>query len=265
VLEQTGAPAVSLLGWSMGGILIYLHTALQAGDSKIQNIITLGSPVDFARMFPYNILAKLGKIPMRIITDQLGNIPPILSKNGFRIISPMGLVRRYIELLRNYWDKEWVSGFESINDWVEGFIPYPGEAFKQFVTDFIIDDKLKQGGLSIDGREVDLTNIRCPLLVFLGTVDKIAPAESVDSIVKLVDSPDVSVRPVKLGHIGLVAGGQAPGLVWNPCINWLLARSGSLRTAKKKSPGADASVKPGSARAKGPRPKRPLAGRAAAM
>ena len=233
MMEASRARQITMLGWSMGGIMIYLYASLESRtsghrngvDSRVRNIVTLGSPVDYARMFPFNVLAKLGKLPLKMFIGLLGNIPPFFTRNGFRLLSPVGLINRYMDLLTNYWDKEWVAGFESINDWVDSFIPYPGEAFKEFVQDFIIEDRLKQGSLIIDGKKVDLKRIHSSILAFVGTQDKIARAGSVDPIAKLVSSKDILIKHVPLGHIGLVAGGPAPSQVWEPCVEWLLDRS----------------------------------------
>jgi polyhydroxyalkanoate synthase len=160
----------------------------------------------------------------------VGNLPPVLLINGFKLISPVGSVTRTINLARNYWDREYVAGYESISRWAGGFLPYPAESFRQFATEFVAEDRLKQGSLVIDGIAIRLENIACPVLAFVGTTDKVAPPGSVDAIGKLASSADVTTLYVPLGHIGMVAGSQAPSLVWEPMAAWLLERSGAERS-----------------------------------
>ncbi len=225
IVEFTGAHEVSLIGWSMGGIMSLLYTAI-FDNLYVKNLVTIGSPVNYSKMFPFNILAKLIELPgIKRAIDLMGNIPPVLTKNGFRILTPLKNMQRYITLVKNYWDREWVSAYETINDWIEDFIPYPGEAFKQFVSEFIKDDKLRKGQLKIGSRYVDLSRIRVNVLAFVGTTDIIAPRASVEAIKDFLPNSRVELQYVPLGHIGLVAGSEAPEYVWKPMAKWLAERS----------------------------------------
>ncbi|MDP8257029.1 MAG: alpha/beta fold hydrolase [Candidatus Alcyoniella australis] len=236
IAELSGSSELSLVGWSMGGIMSYLACALYADENRVRNLVTLGSPVDFSQMFPFNILATLGQLPLQIFVDVVGNIPPILTINGFRLISPATTVWRYVELALNYWDREWVAGYESINDWVGSFIPYPAEAFKQFVQDFIIEDKLRGKRLKIGGRIVDLGHIPSSVQVFSGTKDKIAPRASVEAVrTMLPEAAQIILEQVPLGHIGMVAGSEAPVLVWDRIADFLCERSQARSSGRGKS------------------------------
>ncbi len=225
IVEFTGSNEVSLIGWSMGGIMSLLYAAI-FDNLHIRNLVTIGSPVNYSKMFPFNILAKLIEVPgMKQLIDLMGNIPPALTKNGFRILTPVKNLQRYVTLVNHYWDREWVSAYETINDWIEDFIPYPGEAFKQFVSDFIKDDKLRKGQLKIGNRYVDLSRIRANVLSFVGTTDIIAARGSVEAVKDFLPHSKVELKYVPLGHIGLVAGSRAPELVWKPMAEWLAERS----------------------------------------
>lgn len=230
VLEKTGAPAVSLIGWSMGGIMSYTYCALRGRDARVRNLVTIGSPLDFSKMFPFNVLARISQLPgtMRLL-DRLGNIPPVLTRNSFKLLAPTKLVTRQFALVQNYWDRDWVAGNEALGNWVDEFIPYPGEAFKQFVQDFVRDDKLRRGQLSMGGQTVDLSRIDTKLLVVIGTDDDVAPQASVAAALDEIPVADKEALRVPLGHIGLVAGSRAPDLVWDPLANWLSPRSEPLR------------------------------------
>ena len=225
IMSLTNTRQINIIGWSMGGIMNLLYTALFKERSHVKNMVIIGSPVDYSKMFPFNILAKAIEITfVRELLDLMGNIPPVLTRNGFRILAPLKLVQRYFMLVEHYWDREWVAAYESINNWVEDFIPYPGEAFKQFVTDFIKDDKLRKGQLKIKGKHIDLKNVTQNMIVFVGTKDVIAAPKSVEAVLDFVSSKDKTAKYVPLGHIGLVAGGKAPDLVWNPITEWLSER-----------------------------------------
>lgn len=234
VLERTGAPAVSLVGWSMGGIMSYTYCAMRGRESKVRNLVTIGSPLNFSKMFPFNVLAQLSKLPGTLkLLDAIGNIPPVLTRNSFKLLAPTKLVTRRFALVQNYWDRDWVAGHEALGNWVDEFIPYPGEAFKQFVQDFVRDDKLRRGGLQIGGHDVDLTRIDAKLLVVIGTADDVAPPASVAAALDEIPVTDKEGLRVPLGHIGLVAGSKAPELVWQPMARWLAERSSPLPAVRK--------------------------------
>lgn len=217
---------VSLVGWSMGGIMSYTYCAYFSNEAHVRNVVTIGSPLDFSKMFPFNYLAKLVDVPgTAAALEYVGNIPPVLTRNGFRLLSPISMLTRYVDLFRNYWDREWVAGYETIGNWVDEFIPYPGAAFRQFVTDFVKDDRLRRGSLKISGKHVDLSRIRANVCVVVGTTDKVASPESVGAAINEIPVKDKVRIDAPLGHIGLVAGSGAPNHVWAPIADFLATRS----------------------------------------
>ena len=227
IRERSKSRGVSLVGWSMGGIMSYTYCAHFGAEAKVVNVVTIGSPLDFSKMVPFNYLAKTADLPGALaVIEALGNIPPVLTRNSFKLISPVSTLTRYWDVYKNYWDREWVAGYETIGNWVDEFIPYPGAAFRQFVTDFVKDDRLRRGSLKIMGKHVELDNIRANLCVVAGTTDKIASPESVGAAIDLLRNANDKIRiDAPLGHIGLVAGNGAPGFVWGPIADWLSPRS----------------------------------------
>jgi len=225
ILEVTGESSVSTVGWSMGGIMSMLYASVYQKDAHLKNAVVLGSPFDFSKMFPINILVKVFGAGLPAVMERMGNLPPVLPRIGFEMLAPFGLVTRYMNLLVNYWDREYVAGFETIRDWGRGFIAYPQEAFVQFVTEFIRDDKVRQGRLVMKGRKVDISQVDANLLLFVGTTDKVASPESVEALMDLVGSKDKTCLKVPVGHIGLVTGSKAVKHVWAPMALWLAERS----------------------------------------
>jgi polyhydroxyalkanoate synthase len=226
IKEATRAPAVSLIGWSMGGIMGYTYCGLYGPESGVENLVTIGAPLDFSKMYPFNLLARFsGMKTVELAIDFMGNIPPFLTKNAFKLMNPLKLITRRIQALRNLWDRDWIAGYEALHDWVEDFIPYPGAAFKQFVQDYIKDDRLRSGSLKIRGQYIELKRIQVSLLVVMGTEDDVAPLPSVEPALKEIPVSDKHGLRVPLGHIGLIAGHTAPRLVWEPVAEWLRPRS----------------------------------------
>ena len=223
--EATGQNGASLVGWSMGGVMTALYGAIYGEEAGLRNAVILGSPFDYSRMWPLNMLAGAFVEPMRALLEKVGNVPGEVSRRGFMLMAPFGTLTRYGALLRNYHDREYVAAWETMGDFLKGFLDYPQEAFLQFVTEFIRDDKLRSGKLVMGGKNVDLKRVLASVLLFVGTEDKVASPASVEALAALVGSKDVTVKHVPLGHIGLVEGSRAPKYVWGPMVEWLQVRS----------------------------------------
>ena len=222
-LEASGADQVYLLGYCMGGLFAVLHVATHR-DDRIAGLITIGAPIDFDEMGILSVAGRLGVVILDQLMDQLGNVPGELSSLGFKLMGGHRSVTKYVDLLLNLYDESYVRGFGSVNTWVNDLIPYPKEAFKQMVRDFVSGNKLASGELQFDGHSSDLHAVRCPLLAFAGESDNIATPRSTKRIIDLVGSADRSFHSVPGGHIGVIAGGRSPDTVWKPIVAWLEAR-----------------------------------------
>ena len=51
----------------------------------------------------------------------------------------------------------------------EGFVAWPGPAFRKFVDDVIVGNRMASGGFVIDGHAVTLADLTCPILYFVGS------------------------------------------------------------------------------------------------
>jgi polyhydroxyalkanoate synthase subunit PhaC len=111
-------------------------------------------------------------------------------------------------------------------------VPFPGEAYRQFVKDLVQANKLLRGELLIDGNAVDASQITCPVLVLAHTGDVLAPPESPQALLEVISSADreaVTVSGGTLGHVDIVVGPEGPGIMWPKLTAWLETRSGADR------------------------------------
>ena len=65
------------------------------------------------------------------------------------------------------------------------------------------------------------------MLVFAGETDVLVQASAARGILDLVDSRDTSFETAPGGHMGVILGAQAQGVVWARSANWLAQRSGA--------------------------------------
>lgn len=233
-VEQTarisGVPKVSLVGYCMGGIFGLLHVGTHR-DQRVQNLVTIGAPVNFDKMGVITVAARLGFPMVDAFMDRLGNVPGVASSFGFKLMSGTRALTKWADLVVNLYDEEYVRGFDAINTWVNDLIPYPKEAFKQMVKEVVYGNKLLTNELVFhDEREgvdrlCDLKAIACPLLAFAGKNDNVATPASTRGILDLVGSRDKSLVEVPGGHVGVIGGSAAPRAVWQAAADWLASRS----------------------------------------
>ena len=251
VRRVTGSRELSLIGYCMGGLFCLMYLGV-SGDPAVRNLVTLGSPLDVSKMGLFAWAAKMGGGQVEFLARRIGNVPGGLSSTVFRLLSPARNVTRYADLFLNLWDREYVNGFDAVDQWISQFIAYPQGAFLQFVHDFMEHNQLVQGKMRFGGKVADLARVRANLLAFAGRTDRIAPAPSVRAQVKAVGSRDVTYALVPGGHIGVLTGSTAPKCVWPRLAAWLATRSAARsRRPRKGSHGAVARrAKRGSQRAR---------------
>jgi polyhydroxyalkanoate synthase len=223
VRRATGRKEISIVGYCMGGIFGLLYTAAW-NDSYVKNIVTIAAPIDFSKMGLLTVLARAANGQVRFLADRIGNIPGQLNSQALKMLAPVKRFTRYADLFVNLWNEEYVRGFESMSRWANDFIPYPRDAFKQFMKEFFAENGLVSG-LTFGDKTADLRNIRCSLLAFAGTEDQIATTASARVIRDLCASSDFEYVEVPGGHIGVVAGARARSAVWDKTAAWLRPRS----------------------------------------
>jgi polyhydroxyalkanoate synthase len=117
--------------------------------------------------------------------------------------------------------------------WVNDNIPVAGETFREFVKKLYQGNELVRGKFCLGGRQVDLGQITCPLLLLTARNDHLVVPESTEGILPHVGSRDVTTMRIDAGHVGLVVGGKAQKTLWPDATGWLADRSTPLGGRKK--------------------------------
>ena len=224
VKTAAGSRELSMLGYCMGGLFAFMYLGVTR-DRSVRNLVTIGAPMDVSKMGLFAWAAKMGGAQMEFLAKRIGNVPGGFSSAVFRLMTPAKNITRYADLFMNMWDREYVNGFDAMNQWVSQFIDYPQGAFLQFTRDFMQHNQLVRGKMRFGGKVADLESVRVNLLAFAGRTDSIAPAAAVRAQVDAVGSVDVTYRLAPGGHMGLFAGTGAPKHVWQPACEWLATRS----------------------------------------
>ena len=93
-----------------------------------------------------------------------------------------------------------------LQKWLNDGIPFPGEAYRQWIRDFYQKNKLIKGQLVIRGQRVDLKNIKANVLNLSGKNDLIAQPHMVEGLMDSISSKDKKYMNLPVGHTSITFG-----------------------------------------------------------
>jgi putative long chain acyl-CoA synthase len=218
---------VHLAGYSQGGMFIYQTAAYRRG-AGIASIATFGAPVDIHR----NLIVR-DELATRIIDtlsgltrsllEALEGLPGAFSSIGFRVLTFHKEFKQIFSFVSHLHDREALMRGESSRRFLhgEGFVYWPGPALRTFYEEFVLDNRLSQGGFVVDGRSLTLADITCPILYCIGERDEFARAPSVRAIREAAPLAPAYELTLRTGHFGLVVGSVAMKHTWPTLIQWM--------------------------------------------
>jgi len=169
-VRQTTGADVHLAGYSQGGMFCYQAAAFRRG-AGIASVIGIGSPVDLHRT------VRLGEDTAERIAAglraalswplaRMEGLPGFFTSTGFKLLSARKEVMQLVDFVRNLHDREALEKREAKRLFLggAGFVAWPGPAFRKFVDELIVGNRLQSGGFVIDGHTVTLADLACPIL-----------------------------------------------------------------------------------------------------
>ncbi|HET9627539.1 MAG TPA: alpha/beta fold hydrolase, partial [Kofleriaceae bacterium] len=219
---------VHIAGYSQGGMFCYQAAAFRRGDG-VASIVTAGAPVDLHRTLRVGEDATerlLGGLRAALAWPlaHTPGLPSMFTSYGFKLFSARKEVRQLLDFVKNLHDREALEKREAKRLFLggEGFVAWPGPAFRKFVDELVVGNRLASGGFVVDGHTVTLADLTCPILYFVGSRDEMGRPAAVRGIQRAC--PRVAVMyeaQVKAGHFGLVVGSNALGVTWPTTVAWM--------------------------------------------
>ncbi len=220
---------VHVSGYSQGGMFAY-QAAAYRHSRGIASLITFGSPVDMRRMSPVKVHGELAERFLRGARTALGGtinnlegLPKELTSRGFKLISAGKEVRQLVDFFGMLHNREALEKAEIKRRFLggEGFVSWPGPALAKFFDQVVVQNRMTTGGFVLDGKPVSLSDITCPVLIFVGERDDIARAPAVRAISKVAMHAPLTEICLPSGHFGLVVGSQAMTVTWPRVVRWV--------------------------------------------
>tara|TARA_R110002096_G_scaffold436021_1_gene665180 strand:+ start:33702 stop:36665 length:2964 start_codon:yes stop_codon:yes gene_type:complete len=237
---------VHLAGYSQGGMFAY-QCAAHRRTKGIASVITFGSPVDIHRTVPNFSDAFAEKVTQTMRTvlggplARVEALPGAFTSLGFKMLGMRKELSQFTDFLGKLHDRQALEKREAKRLFLrgDGFVAWPGPAFRTFVDEFIVANRMATGGFVIDGRTVSLADIECPVLCFVGERDEMASPAAVRAIHAAAPNAEISEVPVVAGHFGLVVGSESLRLTWPTVVEWVRWRDGegAMPAALRKSDG----------------------------
>lgn len=233
VREITGRD-VHLCGYSQGGMFAYQAAAYVRGRG-IASLVTFGSPVDIHKSLPAvrsdvaEAIAHAIEPAAAKVLDRIEGLPGAVTSLAFRILSTRKELEQRIAFVRMLHDRERLLRRNARRRFLagDGFVAWPGPAFRMFFDQFVVNNRMLAGGFVIDGRTLSLADLACPILAFVGDHDELARPAAVRAIAKAAPNADVSFATIPAGHFGLVIGTQATARTWPAVAEWIAFIEGS--------------------------------------
>lgn len=224
VQEDSGVEEVTIVGYCAGGLLSTIYAALHP-DGPLKNLACLTTPIDFTKMELFRKMADPRQFDADRLVDSLGNIPADVIVSSFATLRPASDIVGQIRLWDNLWNDDYVKSYRRMDRWVAETLPLPGAYFRQMTKELLQNNALYENKLRIGGKQVDLRQVKVPLLSVVAQYDHLVPPACARPLIDLVGSRDKEEVVLPGGHVSIVAGANAVKRMWPKLDQWLEGRS----------------------------------------
>jgi polyhydroxyalkanoate synthase len=227
MLRRSRAKEFTLLGYCMGGTMSAMYAALFP-DIPLRNLVLLTTAINFTpeETGIYGIWTNAKFLQPDQLADAFGNIPGEIIDIANRMARPVAnCIGTYITMWNLVMHSRPMETWLAMNKWVNDAVPFPGEAFRQWIQDFYQQNKLARGELRLRGQLVNLARITCSVLSIAGKKDHICTLPQASALMNHISSRDKEFLALNAGHVGLLTGSGAKRELWPKLRNWLELRS----------------------------------------
>ena len=232
ISQQHAIDKVSLLGICEGGVFTTCHAALH--PDMVKTLVLTITPIDFHGDTVENRLGhgfiniwtrSLAPEDIDRLIEAYGNLPGEFMGSVFSMMTPMRTLMKYnLDMLEVMDDEKKFLNFLRMEKWIADRPHHPGEAAKQWLKELYQDNKLIKNAFTINGRQVNLSNITMPVLNVFAKDDHIIPPATSQALGEKVGTRDYTELALPGGHVGVFVGGKSQALLGSGIAKWLAER-----------------------------------------
>jgi polyhydroxyalkanoate synthase len=219
VSEHAGGQRVQVVGWCLGGIMSLLAAAGR-DDLPINSIAAVGSPFDFEELRLFAPLRTAANLTNGFfgtaIYRALGGAPAPIVKRAFQLSTLDKHLTKPIAMAANLHDRDFLAQIEAVDHFIDNMHAYPGRTMGQLYHQFFRVNDLADGQLHLGDHDIDLGDVRVPVLAVAGSSDTLAPRKAVHHVGSLLTgAPEVQLKTGPGGHLGVLTGRKAARTTWH--------------------------------------------------
>ncbi|GAB4515369.1 MAG: class III poly(R)-hydroxyalkanoic acid synthase subunit PhaC [Anaerolineae bacterium] len=227
--------AIHLLGVCQGGVLSLCYAALH--PERVARLITMATSVDFH--IPEGVLNAWVRDGMSdtdtidLMVEAMGNIPGDAMNFGFLMLKPFELgMQKYMTLLDSLLDSldhhGYPAGFLRMEKWIFDCPDQAGEAWRQYLKHFYVENRLMTNSFYLDGRHVDFRRVTMPVLNIYAENDHLVPPASSTALRQVVNGAPYTEASFPVGHIGLYVSSSVQQRLPALIVDWLCLDCGGV-------------------------------------
>ncbi|WP_239024927.1 alpha/beta fold hydrolase [Sphingomonas corticis] len=215
LLAKLDRPPI-LVGYCLGGTLALAAAALPG--ARCAGVATIAAPWHFAG-YGEAARAEMTALWQRAepAARAIGALPMEVLQAGFWRLDPARTIAKY-EAFATMPDAQ-AATFVALEDWANAGAPLTYAAGADLFDALLSRDLPGRGEWQVGGHAVDPARLACPVAQFVSRTDRITPAAT---------AADVGERhDLSLGHVGMVVGGRAQAMLYDPLTEWLVRLAGA--------------------------------------
>jgi poly(3-hydroxyalkanoate) synthetase len=217
---------IDLVGLCQGGWMALIYAA--RFPNKVRKLVLAGAPIDLAAG-DSKLSSLAGNTPLVIFKElvDLGG-GRVLGDHALRFWAPHSPDREMIAHSLQPSDPAGSAPFDRLEarfrNWYAWTLDLPGTYYLQVVEQLFKDNRLAAGRFVALGRQVDLSEVRCPLFLLAARDDEVVAPAQIFATENLIGSPRSTMHKATAPceHLGLFMGKDVLASVWPDIAHWLL-------------------------------------------
>jgi len=203
---------VALAGYCLGGTLALAAASLLG--PAVTRVALLATPWHFAGYGDAREGLADWWAHTAPLATRLGVLPIELLQTAFWALDEAGVVAKYARLATA--PESDIAAFTALEDWSNTGAPLSLATAHALAETLYRDDAPGSGRWTIAGQRIDPAALTIPILDIIAVRDRIVPPGAALSTLGVG-----TALPLAAGHVGMVVGGRAPSLLWDPLAAWL--------------------------------------------